>query len=128
MSFVICSYFPSRTEELISQHGVSVTRWHEIQSLEKEIAEMRQELELEWKKKDNLQHIRKVLDKEDRLGNINVLVRKLQGNRVKATAQPPRARFFGRQEESFAIPNTFARQIIDDLMEDGEVERGWLGV
>ena len=46
----------------------------------------------------------------------------------RLTVQRSRARFLDQQGEIFAIPITFARQIIDDLMEDGEVERGWLGV
>ena len=46
----------------------------------------------------------------------------------RLTVQRSRARFLDHQGEIFAIPITFARQIIDDLMEDGEVERGWLGV
>jgi S1-C subfamily serine protease len=40
----------------------------------------------------------------------------------------PTGRFFGRREESFAIPIDFARTVIDDLMEDGEIDRGWLGI
>jgi S1-C subfamily serine protease len=40
----------------------------------------------------------------------------------------PRGRFFGRREESFAIPINFAKTVIDDLMEDGEIDRGWLGI
>lgn len=40
----------------------------------------------------------------------------------------PRGTFFGRREESFAIPINFAKMVMDDLMEDGEIDRGWLGM
>jgi len=39
-----------------------------------------------------------------------------------------RGSFLGVREEIFAIPINFAKKIVDDLIEYGEVERGWLGV
>jgi len=44
------------------------------------------------------------------------------------TAGMLRGTFFGGREGSFAIPINYARKIVGDLIEYGEIERGWLGV
>jgi S1-C subfamily serine protease len=121
-------------EGLVSQFEVSVPHGRETGTLKKEISETRAQLERIWEDEHSLGNIKKILGKKGHLGNLNVLLRKLQGEEVRirevarTAPQTPRGRFLGRQEESFAIPVTFAKQIIDDLMEDGKVERGWLGV
>ncbi|MFC1718254.1 trypsin-like peptidase domain-containing protein [Candidatus Poribacteria bacterium] len=115
-------------ESLMSQPEISIPHKEETRTLKREIAEMRDQLERKWESKHSLENLKEILEKKDWLGNINALIGKLQGVRIRGIVPPQRARFFGRQEESFAIPITFARQIIDDLMDDGKVERGWLGV
>lgn len=107
-------------ESLMSQIEISAPHKREIEAVEKEIDLIREQLD-----QGDINNVRR---RKKHLDNIDILLKKLRGDKARTMIQQPVARFFGQQEEGFAIPITFAKHIIDDLMDDGRVERGWLGV
>jgi len=66
---------------------------------------------------------------KEKLSNVhNVKIYKDDTGEVITMQTPFQGSFFGESGDAFAIPINFVKGIVDNLIEYGKIERGWLGV